>query len=89
MKKLNLINIEFITLIILILIWIWSTNYVISKQTDRIADKVTQNILQIEYNKVWGEENFKKLNKIQQKQIEGFLKQYDSQKSLPSTNPSK
>jgi len=89
MKKLNLINIEFITLIILILVWIWSIHYIIAQQTNKIAQKVTENILQIEYNKVWWEENFKKLNKIQQKQIEGFLKQYNSQKSLPSTNPSK
>lgn len=84
----SVLKIEFITLIVLILVWIWSTHYVISKQTNKIAEKVTQNMLKIEYNKVWGEENYKKLNVIQKEQIKGFLKQYENQKQ-PEITPNK
>jgi len=72
------LKIEFLTIIVLILVWIWSTHYILSKQTNKIAEKVTQNMLKIEYNKVWGEENYKKLNVIQKEQIKGFLKQYET-----------
>ncbi len=68
-------NYQFITLIILILVWIWSTHYILSK----IPEKVTANILTIEYDKVGGMENYIKLNKIQRQQTELFLKQYEAQ----------
>jgi len=79
----SVLKIEFVTLIVLILVWIWSTHYIISKQTDKIADKVTQNMLQIEYNKVGWKENYKKLNEIQKQQIKWFLEQYKNQSQAP------
>jgi len=83
----SVLKIEFITLLVLIILWIWSTHYIIAKQSNIIADKVTKNMLQIEYNKVWWEENFKKLNEIQKKQIKWFLKQYENQNKTPTISP--
>jgi protein-disulfide isomerase len=66
---------QFITLIVLILVWIGSTHYVISRQTDNIVWK----ILAIEYDKVGWMENYVKINKIQKEQIIAWLKQYEAQ----------
>lgn len=68
-------NYQFITIIVLILVWIGSTHYVISK----VPEKVTANMLAIEYNKVGWMENYIKLNKIQKQQIIAWLKQYEAQ----------
>jgi len=68
-------NYQFVILVILILLWIGSTHYILSK----IPEKVTANILAIEYSKVWWMENYIKLNEIQKKQTELFLKQYEAQ----------
>ena len=68
-------NYQFISLVVLILLGIGSTHYVISK----IPEKVTSNILKIEYDKVGWMKNYMKLNEIQRKQTELFLKQYEAQ----------
>jgi len=66
---------QFIVLIALIVAGIWSTHYVISK----IPEKVTKNMLAIEYDKVGWMENYVKINEIQKKQIVDGLKQYEAQ----------
>ena len=66
---------QFITLVVLILVGIGSTHYILSK----IPEKVTANILAIEYEKVGWMENYVKLNKIQKEQIIAWLKQYEAQ----------
>jgi protein-disulfide isomerase len=68
-------NYQFITLIVLILLWIGSTHYILSK----LPEKITANMLAIEYDKVWWMENYVKLNKIQRDQAILFLKQYEAQ----------
>ena len=68
-------NYQFITIIVLILLWIGSTHYIISK----IPEKVTANMLAIEYNKVGWMQNYEKLTKIQREQIIAWLKQYEAQ----------
>jgi len=68
-------NIQFISLILLILIWIGSIHYLISHQTDKIVAKM----LAIEYDKVGWMENYVKINNIQRKQIIAWLKQYEAQ----------
>jgi len=83
----SVLKIEFVTLLVLIILWIGSTHYIIAQQSNKIAEKVTQNMLQIEYNKVWWEENYKKLNKIQKEQIKWFLKQYENQGKQPQWLP--
>ena len=76
MKKNNNSNLQqFIALVVLVLLGIGSTHYVVSK----IPEKVTKNILEIEYNKVWWKENYEKINEIQKKQIVDGLKQYEAQ----------
>jgi protein-disulfide isomerase len=66
---------QFISLAVLVLLWIGSTHYMISK----IPEKVTANMLAIEYNKVGWMENYVKINEIQKKQIISWLKQYEAQ----------
>ena len=66
---------QFIAIIVLILVWIGSNHYIMA----RIPEKVTKNILAIEYDKVGGMENYVKLNKIQREQIIAWLKQYEAQ----------
>ena len=68
-------SIQFIVLIILILIWIGSTHYILSK----IPEKIVANMLLIEYDKVGWMENYVKINKIQKEQIKTWLKQYEAQ----------
>jgi len=74
-KNNNTFLAQFIAVIILILVWIGSTHYVISK----IPEKVTANMLAIEYDKVGWMENYVKINKIQKEQIIAGLKQYEAQ----------
>ena len=71
----NMKNVQFISLVVLILVWIVVTNYAISTQTD----KVVSQILAIEYDKVWWMENYVKINKIQKEQIIAWLEQYENQ----------
>jgi protein-disulfide isomerase len=68
-------KIQFISLIVLIIIWIGSTHYVISNQTDKIVAKM----LAIEYYKVWWIENYVKITKITREQTIIGLKQYEAQ----------
>ena len=72
-------NIQFISLILLILVWIGSTHYVISSQTDKITMWVVSKMLAIEYDKVWWMANYVKINKIQKEQVIAWLKQYENQ----------
>ncbi len=79
-------NYQFIILIVLILLWIWSNHYLISK----VPEKVTANMLKIEYDKVWWMENYIKINQIQKKQIIAWLKAYEAQNgSIPVQSNSK
>ncbi len=75
MEKNNNNLTQFIVLVVLILVWIASTHYVIFQ----IPEKVTKNMLAIEYDKVGWMENYVKLNKIQKEQIIAWLKQYEAQ----------
>jgi protein-disulfide isomerase len=68
-------NNQFISLLVLIVIWIGSTHFVISK----IPEKVTKNMLAIEYDKVWWMDNYVKINKLNKEQIVAWLKQYEAQ----------
>lgn len=68
-------NYQFITLIVLILIWIGSTHYMLYLQQNKIVWKM----LAIEYDKVGWMENYVKINKIQKEQIIAWLKQYEAQ----------
>ena len=68
-------NYQFITLVVLILLWIGSTHYILSK----IPTKITANMLAIEYDKVWWMENYVKLNQINKQQIIAWLKAYEQQ----------
>ncbi len=71
-------NIQFIILVLLIIITTGSTHYILSQ---KIWDKVKDSILEIEYEKVWGKENYEKIVKITKKQTIEGLKQYDSENS--------
>jgi protein-disulfide isomerase len=75
-------NYQFIVLILLILLWIGSTHYILSK----LPEKLTANMLAIEYDKVWGMENYIKLNEINKQQIIAWLKQYEAQNWKVKTN---
>ena len=75
-------NIQFISLIVLILIWIWSTHYVVSQ----IPEKVTAKMLAIEYDKVGWMENYVKINKITKEQVIAWLKQYEDQNGQIDAN---
>jgi len=68
-------NTQFISLVVLILIWIGSTHYLIWQ----IPEKITAKMLAIEYDKVGWMENYVKINKIQKEQIIAWLKQYEAQ----------
>ena len=68
-------NTQFISLIVLILIWIWSTHYLVSQ----IPEKITAKMLAIEYDKVGWMENYVKINKITKEQVIAWLKQYEDQ----------
>jgi len=68
-------NYQFITIIVLILLGIWSTHYILSK----MPEKLTANMLAIEYDKVWGMENYVKLNQINKQQVISWLKQFEAQ----------
>jgi len=44
-----------------------------------IPQEVNKKILEVEYSKVWWEENYKIINKMQLEQVETFVKQYKQQ----------
>lgn len=79
-KKLE--NTHFIILVILVLLWIGSTHYAVTHQTDKVVGKM----LAIEYDKVGWMENYVKINKIQKEQIIAWLKQYEAQNWKIDTN---
>ena len=71
-------NIQFISLIVLILVWITSTHFALSNQTDKVVAKM----LAIEYDKVGWMENYVKINAITKEQIIAWLKQYEDQNGV-------
>lgn len=75
-------NTQFISLIVLIFVWIWSTHYILSK----IPGKILATNLAIEYDKVWGMENYVKINDLQREQVIAWLKQYEAQKGEADSN---
>jgi len=70
---------QFIAIIILILIGIGSTHYILSKMPEKVAEKVTANMLAIEYDKVGWMENYAKITKITREQTIAGLKAYEAQ----------
>jgi len=64
-----------------ILIWIvtiLATYMIVDSKTSSISQDVVASMLTIEYDKVWGMENYLKINEISKKQIVEWLKQYDA-----------
>ncbi len=55
------------------------TYLIVDMKTKSISEEVANKILLMEYDKVWGKENYEKLNKIQKEQIRKGLEQYDAQ----------
>ncbi len=78
-KKNNTQTLQFIILALLIVIWIGSTHFVISKKTENIANDVMAKFLAVEYNKVWGKANYDKITQITKEQTIAGLKQYNAQ----------
>ena len=71
----NVQNIQFISVISLILVWFASVHYGLMNQSEKVVWKM----LAIEYDKVWGMENYVKLNQIQKAQIVAWLQQFEAQ----------
>ncbi len=64
---------------ITVLFIILSTIAVILSLYYLIPQEVNKKILEVEYSKVWWEENYKIINKMQLEQVETFVKQYKQQ----------
>ncbi len=69
-------NIQFISLIVLMLVGIGSTHYVIKQKTERVANDVIAKTLALEYAKVWWKENYDKIIEITREQTIAWLQQY-------------
>ncbi len=75
-SRCNCSGVVILFIIIATLIILWVIYYFIPNQ---VALQVEQKIMDIEYAKVWGKDNYNIVNKVQLQQIESFISQYKQQ----------
>lgn len=78
-------KVQFISIVVLIVVWVSSIQYTISK----LPEKIVASMLAIEYDKVWGIENYVKISNITREQTIKWLEQYEAQNGqiqVPDSN---